>query len=118
MMRSALQQAVRWEGIATNPASSAPIESPKRQQQQTLTNDEVRAVIVAAAEAHELASPAFRLAVDPPNPDRIGWWWRHSREPAGTDPRWRLHDRRHWSTTEAIASGQDVRTVSVTLIRR
>ena len=48
VLRSALQQAVRWEWIATNPASSAPIESPKRQQQRTLTNDEVRAVITAA----------------------------------------------------------------------
>ena len=53
VLRSALQQAVRWKWIATNPASSAPIESPKRQQSRTLTNDEVRAVITAAAEVHE-----------------------------------------------------------------
>ncbi len=194
VLRSALQQAVRWEWIATNPASSAPIESPKRQQQRTLTNDEVRAVITAAAGVHELAPLAFRLGAemgarraelaalrwdkfagdkvvvdgqiivssnadgvraarlrptktgsrrvvtlsaallvmveearakygetttwlftpdsDPPNPDRIGWWWRRSRELAGIEPHWRLHDLRHWSATEAIASGQDVRTVA------
>ncbi len=64
VLRSALQQAVRWEWIATNPASSAPIESPKRQQQRTLTNDEVRAVIAAAAEVHELAPLAFRLGAE------------------------------------------------------
>ncbi len=194
VLRSALQQAVRWEWIATNPASSAPIESPKRQQQRTITNDEVRALIEASAEVHEMAPLAFRLAAetgarrgeltalrwekfvddkvivdgqiivstnaegvraprlkptktgsrrvvtlspalltmleearakygdittwlftpdaDPPNPDRMGWWWRRSRELAGIDSRWRLHDLRHWSATEAIASGQDVRTVA------
>ena len=64
VLRSALQQAVRWEWIATNPASSAPIESPRRQQQRTLTNDEVHAVIAAAAEVHELAPVAFRLGAE------------------------------------------------------
>ena len=49
---------------------------------------------------------------DPPNPDRIGWWWRRSRDLAGIDTRWRLHDLRHWSATQSIASGQDVRTVA------
>lgn len=193
VLRAALQQAVRWEWIATNPASAAPIEQPKRQQKGTLTNDEVRALIEAAAEVHEMAPLAFRLAAetgarrgelaamrwekfvddkvvvdgqiivstvdgvraprlqptktgsrrvvtlspslvemvgekaanyvavaewlftpdaDPPNPDRIGWWWRRSRELAGIDDRWRLHDLRHWSATQSIASGQDVRTVA------
>ncbi len=194
VLRSALQQAVRWEWIPSNPASNAPIESPKRQQQRTLTNEEVRSVIVAGAEVHELAPLAFRLGAEmgarrselaalrwdkfvgdkvvvdgqiivstdadgvraarlkptktgsrrvvtlspvllamveeargkygsvttwlfgpdaePPNPDRIGWWWRRSREIAGIEAHWRLHDLRHWSATEAIASGQDVRTVA------
>jgi integrase len=193
VLRAALQQAVRWEWIATNPASAAPIEQPKRQQKGTLTNDEVRALIEAAVEVHEMAPLAFRLAAetgarrgelaalrweklvddrvvvdgqivvstldgvraprlqptktgsrrvvtlspslvdmvgekaakfaevttwlftpdaDPPNPDRIGWWWRRSRELAGIDDRWRLHDLRHWSATQSIASGQDVRTVA------
>ncbi|MCP3879378.1 MAG: site-specific integrase [Sulfitobacter sp.] len=193
VLRSALQQAVRWEWIATNPASAAPIEHPKRQQQRTLTNDEVRALIEAASQVHEMAPLAFRLAAEtgarrgelaalrwdkfvddrvvvdgqvivstvdgirgprltptktgsrrvvtlspslvemveaarakfgdittwlftpdaePPNPDRIGWWWRRSRELADVDCRWRLHDLRHWSATQSIASGQDVRTVA------
>ena len=192
-LRAALQQAVRWEWIATNPAAAAPIEQPKRQQKGTLTNDEVRRLIEVAAEVHEMAPLAFRLAAetgarrgelaalrwekfvddrvvvdgqiivstqngvraarleptktgsrrvvtlssslvemvgekaakyadvtqwlftpdaDPPNPDRIGWWWRRSRELAGIDDAWRLHDLRHWSATQSIASGQDVRTVA------
>ncbi len=48
----------------------------------------------------------------PPNPDRIGWWWRRARKLAGIQPKWRLHDLRHWSATHAIASGADVRTVA------
>lgn len=48
----------------------------------------------------------------PPSPDAIGWWWRHAREAAGIDPRWRLHDLRHWSATTAIGLGTDVRTVA------
>lgn len=194
VLRAALQQAVRWEWIATNPAASAPVEHPKRQQNGTLSNDDVRALIEAAAEVHEMAPLAFRLAAetgarrgelaamrwekfvddkvvvdgqvivstdaegvraprlqptktgsrrvvslsqslvemveekaakyadvtewlftpdaDPPNPDRIGWWWRRSRELAAIDDRWRLHDLRHWSATQSIASGQDVRTVA------
>ena len=194
VLRAALQQAVRWEWIPTNPASAAPIEQPKRQQKGTLSNDEVRQLIDVAADVHEMAPLAFRLAAEtgarrgelaalrwdkfvdnkvvvdgqiivstdgegvraprlqatktgsrrvvtlspslveqvgekatkyaevtewlftpdaePPNPDRIGWWWRRSRELADIDGRWRLHDLRHWSATQSIASGQDVRTVA------
>ncbi|MCP5025270.1 MAG: hypothetical protein GY929_03210 [Actinomycetia bacterium] len=64
MLCPALRQAVRWEWIATNPASSAPIESPKRQQERTLTSGEVCAAISAAAELHArsagLATPGIR----------------------------------------------------------
>jgi integrase len=49
---------------------------------------------------------------EPANPDRIGWWWRRAREISGIDRSWRLHDLRHWSATEAIGSGHDVRTVA------
>lgn len=48
----------------------------------------------------------------PPKPDRIGWWWRRARKLSGIDPKWRMHDLRHWSATHAIASGADVRTVA------
>jgi integrase len=49
---------------------------------------------------------------EPANPDRIGWWWRRARELSDIDRSWRLHDLRHWSATEAIGSGHDVRTVA------
>lgn len=66
----------------------------------------------ARAKYSEITTWLFTPDPDLPNPDRIGWWWRRSRELAGIDERWRLHDLRHWSATEAIASGQDVRTVA------
>ena len=31
---------------------------------------------------------------------------------SGIDPKWRLHDLRHWSATVAIGQGHDVRTVA------
>lgn len=49
---------------------------------------------------------------EPANPDRIGWWWRRSRERSGIDRSWRLHDLRHWSATQAIGTGHDIRTVA------
>jgi integrase len=54
----------------------------------------------------------FGLGPDVVNPDRIGWWWRRSRQLSGIDARWRLHDLRHWSATVAIGQGHDVRTVA------
>jgi integrase len=54
----------------------------------------------------------FSPASEPPNPDRIGWWWRRARELSGIDHKWRLHDLRHWTATMGIASGHDVRTVA------
>ena len=35
-----------------------------------------------------------------------------ARRDAGIGPRWRLHDLRHWSATEAIGRGHDIRTVA------
>ncbi len=46
------------------------------------------------------------------SPDRISWWWKRSRQMSGIDPKWRLHDLRHWSATVAIGQGHDVRTVA------
>jgi integrase len=48
----------------------------------------------------------------PLNPERLTGWWRIARRDAGIDPRWRLHDLRHWSATEAIGRGHDIRTVA------
>jgi integrase len=54
----------------------------------------------------------FSLTDGPPNPDRIGWWWRRARDASGIDAKWRLHDLRHWTATAAISTGHDVRTVA------
>jgi len=196
-LRAALQQAVRWEWIAVNPASNAPIKRPERIQRQAMTDADVRAVIEAAAGINEWCHLAMRLAAEtgarraelaalrwdalvddrlvvdrqvivakrdddgprkrveatktgsrravalsaptlelvrsmadewasvtvwmfspdpePPNPDRIGWWWKRVRDASGIDKKWRLHDMRHWSATSAIANGADVRTVATRL---
>jgi integrase len=54
----------------------------------------------------------FGMDGHPPHPDRIGWWWKRARALAELDPKWRLHDLRHWSATTAIGGGHDVRTVA------
>lgn len=54
----------------------------------------------------------FSDTEDPPHPDRIGYWWRRSRSLADIDVRWRLHDLRHWSATEALGNGFDLATVA------
>lgn len=198
VLRSALRQAERWGWILDNPASKADIARPKRVERGVLTDDEVFAVFDAAAELHEMAPIALRLAAvtgarrselaalrwsavdgpeivfdrqvvvdrehpdaergkpvlvedatktgarrrvtvdeetarllaearagreefapwlfsdtdSPPNPDRIGWWWKRARDDSGIDSAWRLHDLRHWSATQAIAAGYDVQTVA------
>jgi len=59
VLRAALQQAVRWEWIAVNPASNAPIKRPERIQRQAMTDADVRAVIKAGAAATwNASSPA------------------------------------------------------------
>jgi integrase len=51
----------------------------------------------------------------PAAPDRIGWWWTRARKISGIDRRWRLHDLRHFSATQAIAGGHDIRAVAARL---
>ncbi len=63
-LRAALQQAVRWEWIATNPAANAPIKRPERIQRAAMTDDDVRAVIEAAANVSEWCHLAMRLAAE------------------------------------------------------
>ncbi len=48
----------------------------------------------------------------PLNPERLTNWWRLARRDSGIGTRWRLHDLRHWSATEAIGHGHDIRTVA------
>ncbi len=196
-LRSALGQAVRWGWLSQNPAALASHERPKRAPRGVMTTDEVRRVLAASSQVHELAPIALRLAaitgarraelaalqwsdleglvltIDsaltvvreagpvqpvtvlrddptkkadrrrvaldedtvsllaaqratreqitvwifseteaPPHPDRIGYWWRKARALSGIDPRWRLHDLRHWSATTALGDGFDLATVA------
>ena len=88
-------------------------DATKTANRRTVTLDEIT---VAMWEAYRssFADPGewvFGL-FEPANPDRIGWWWRRARDLAEIDRSWRLHDLRHWSATEAIGSGHDVRTVA------
>ena len=78
----------------------------------TLDPDTV-AVIDALRREREPYGPwMFGLGPELVSPDRIGWWWKRARPIAGIDPKWRLHDLRHWSATVAIGQGHDVRTVA------
>jgi integrase len=54
----------------------------------------------------------FSDDVEPPHPDRLGYWWKRCRALAELDDRWRLHDLRHWSATFALVNGHDLATVS------
>lgn len=91
------------------------IDAPtKTANDRTVTIDQTTVqTIVEQRRVREAVSPyMFSIDEGPPNPDRIGWWWKRVRELAGIDEGWRLHDLRHWAATTAIASGHDVRTVA------
>ena len=62
VLRSALRQAERWGWIADNPAAKAELRRPKRVERGVMSDDEVFAVLDAAAELHEMAPIALRLA--------------------------------------------------------
>lgn len=72
-------------------------------------------VEAAQAERSEASPWIFRGDERPPSPDKIGWWWKRTRKLAEIDPKWRLHDSRHWSATHAIAGGHNVRSVAARL---
>jgi integrase len=197
VLRAALAQAVRWDWVHTNVAAMARLRNPRASVRESMTADEVRAVIDTAraidaaaglalrlaavgglrrgeiaalrwddfdpttqqlrvdssaivvrngergeavvvdaptktgdrrvlrldettaelfeaqrAERSAISPYVFSLTLDPPNPDRIGWWWRRARRTSRIDERWRLHDLRHWTATTAITNGHDVRTVA------
>lgn len=48
----------------------------------------------------------------PCSPDWLTRIWARARAAAGLDPKWRLHDLRHWAATTLIASGEDIRLVA------
>ena len=78
----------------------------------TLDADTVE-LIASLRKAREPFGPwMFALGPEVVSPDRISWWWKRARQMSGIDPKWRLHDLRHWSATVAIGQGHDVRTVA------
>jgi integrase len=78
----------------------------------SLDGDTVALIEALRGEREPYGPWMFGLGPDPVSPDRIGYWWRRARALAGIDPKWRLHDLRHWSATVAIGQGHDVRTVA------
>jgi integrase len=73
--------------------------------------------LVAELKLQRQAATPWLFGVDErtPAPDRLGWWWTRARRLSGIDPKWRLHDLRHFSATQSIAGGHDVRTVAARL---
>jgi integrase len=86
----------------------------KTANQRRLTLDAATLAVVdrERMEQEEFGPWMFNVGIEPPNPDRIGYWWRLARDKAGVDAKWRLHDLRHWSASVAIAAGHDVKTVA------
>ncbi len=72
----------------------------------------VRSIQALADQRRQWGPWMFAVGAEPPNPDRIGGWWRRARTLAGLDSTWRLHDLRHWSATIGISRGHDVRTIA------
>jgi integrase len=79
-----------------------------------VTLDPATLAMLASLRAEREPWGPWILAVGerPVNPERITAWWRRAARLAELDPKWRLHDLRHWSATTAIASGHDIRTVA------
>jgi integrase len=78
----------------------------------TVDPDTVDLIAALRAEREPYGPWMFGLGPELVSPDRVGWWWRRARKLSGIDPKWRLHDLRHWSATVAIGQGHDVRTVA------
>ena len=86
----------------------------KTANERTVTLDAETVEVNAALRSERAPYGPWMFALGPEmvTPDRIGWWWRRARKISGIDPKWRLHDMRHWSATVAIGQGHDVRTVA------
>jgi integrase len=77
-----------------------------------LDTDTLNAIDALRRERGPYGPWMFGLGPELVSRDRIGWWWTRARQLSGIDPKWRLHDLRHWSATVAIGQGHDVRTVA------
>jgi integrase len=76
-------------------------------------DEQTVAMIEALRAEREQRGPWMLNPGDRPlNPERLTSWWSLARRDAGIETRWRLHDLRHWSATEAIGRGHDIRTVA------
>jgi integrase len=86
----------------------------KTANRRTVTLDPVTITMLASLRAEREPWGPWILAVGerPVNPERMTAWWRRAADIASLDPKWRLHDLRHWSATTAIAAGHDIRTVA------
>ena len=123
--------ALRWTdfdaGRLTIDSSIAIVRGPSERSTPTLRDDPTKtanrrvvALDAGSVRALDVARDAFAqygpwilsTGPQPVNPERITAWWRRSRDAAGVDGRWRLHDLRHWSATTSIAQGHDVRAVA------
>jgi len=62
VLRAALAQAVRWDWVSGNVASNARLGQRRQTQRESMSVDEVRAVIAAAASIDRAAALALRLA--------------------------------------------------------
>jgi len=93
------------------------VSPTKTGEQRGLALDEHTLAQVEAARAERAEASPWIFGDDehPPSPDKIGWWWKRTRKLAEIDPKWRLHDLRHWSATHAIAGGHNVRSVAARL---
>ena len=107
-------QIIASPGARTGGAPVLERRPTKTGQVHTLTLDSgTVASIEAWREVHGGVGPWLLSVGDrPPSPDAISCGWRDARSASGIDPRWRLHDLRHWSATPAIGLGTDVRTVA------
>jgi integrase len=129
--RRAELAALRWEDLAGDklvisgqivllPAAQRPgppvleRRPTKTRQIRTVTMDQgTLAVIEEWRTAREGLGPwLLSVGEQPPSADGLTWWWTTARKASGIDPKWRLHDLRHWSATTAIGLGADVRTVA------
>jgi integrase len=103
-------------GVPSGPARRATVvDAPTKTAGRRLVSLDSETVSLIHRLQHERGQPGewmFSDGDEPPAPDRIGGWWRRARAAAGLDQHWRLHDLRHWSATQAIAQGHDVRTVA------
>jgi integrase len=81
----------------------------------TLDERTLRYIAELRLERQAITPWMFGTSELPVAPDRIGWWWTRSRAMSGIDKRWRLHDLRHFSATQAIAGGHDIRSVAARL---